>query len=289
LYKEAIDNLGGRHDSDSLNEQTMKRLHSEGASLEYIAALWGNLDKLPKEYITLEGLSLRDKHTGRNAFDLCFCKKLFPHIPRGFLTMDVLSQKDPIERTAYHKLAYDGGLALIPQEMITKECLMGYAQRENVYHIAAKTGNFECIPKKCIDQESLLSYDFENHTVLHILAQKKGLRHIPEEFLTEGNLLTMGNGWSVAHVAAFQEAFDAIPQKALTPKLLLCKNADGVYVISYLSKFGRKNLLPKLTLETLKELRGHNLDKESKKRIDNELTKRSISKRVSEADYELGI
>jgi ankyrin repeat protein len=115
----------------------------------------------------------------------------------------------------------------------------------------ARGGKLNTIDPKFLTEKNLTTKDKNEHgnTPLHYAAQNKCLIQIPQEILTEKNLLICNDsGNNVIHWAAVSRGLNQIPQEILTEKNLQIKTQNGSDVFMYTARNGGLHQLPYISL-----------------------------------------
>jgi len=105
-------------------------------------------------------------------------------IPRELLTQENLTIKDKYEDTPLHYAAWYGHLDQIPKELLTQENLtIKNGDGDTPLHWAAKKGHLDQIPQELLTQENLtIENEEDGGTPLHNAAENGHIDQIPEEF-----------------------------------------------------------------------------------------------------------
>jgi len=86
------------------------------------AAKHGDLDKIPKEFLTQENLTIKASDGG-TPFQWAAYSGALDQIPRELLTQENLTRKNGFGWTPFHFAAKNGALDQIPRELLTQENL----------------------------------------------------------------------------------------------------------------------------------------------------------------------
>jgi ankyrin repeat protein len=240
---------------------------SEGNTLLHLAIKQGSLEKLPREFLTVENL-LKKNRRGESCAELCckfslfeklppsiFCEELLTSkhgcesksflqliIKSGFLTnlektllnARTLSTEDAFGNSPLHDAAYYKVLGDIPANELHSKSLLKFNRRNQTpAHFAAKSGELSKIPNAEITLQLFKARTHSGNSVAHWAAKYGSLDQIPCHLIPE--LLTVRNahGQTVAHFAAWFGSIASIPEEHLSKKILLRKNNKKNTVLAW--------------------------------------------------------
>jgi hypothetical protein len=160
----------------------------------------------------------------------------FENIPKEYLKAKYFFYLDEYGYNIVQRAANKRKLSCIPKELLTEELLVGKTSKSSGFHIAALEGDLEQIPKEFLTHKNL---------------------SIKDEYSTNVYQVALTNGY-----------IKSIPQKLLTPEVILEKNSEGLNLLEMLedqmnwaSAVEKKRILAdaqflirKLPTKTLKEI-----------------------------------
>jgi len=155
-------------------------------------------------------------------------------------------------------------------------------------HNAAENGLLSQIPQELLTQENLLKPDDYGWTPFHLAVESKSLGEIPKELLTRENFLTPTlSRFTPLHGAAENATLDQLPPHLLTEAHLLVKDDEGWSPLHYAARDNSLKTLPiKLSLPTLKKLRDWKQTcQESRAWITGEIQKEELRATLKTADH----
>ncbi len=172
--------------AQSLNESHFTCPTYLGFSALHLAAEHGNLDLVPKEFLTAANLS----------------KPLNTKFQKG--------------KTVLHLAAQHGHLDQIPAAGITAENLSLKCERgETALHVAARYGHLDQIPAAVLSNKILNETGADGGTVFHVAAFEGHLDQIPKPFLILSNFGKREQSGMTVVACARHHDFKGIPKEIL--------------------------------------------------------------------------
>lgn len=141
-----------------------------------------------------------------------------------------------------------------PKDLTEKEILRTNHRNESIIWTLISKGQIQRLPRTCITENVLrhqyIKTDLETvesyqECIVHHIARKDQIKHIPSNLLNETLLSTKGNyGESVYHILAERSQLHLLPRDALTKDALTIENAYGVNPLVAMAEH-QPELIPK--------------------------------------------
>jgi hypothetical protein len=152
--------------------QLINKKTTIGCPFLHACAQASQIGIIPKKYLTKERIVDRLKPELTNVIDYAAEQGCLNQIPKEFINMESMSQKDCFNKNPLHRAARGGNLHLVPKEFLTRELLEQEGKDGSVFHEAAIYLTFNTFPTELITEKDLIKKDkINNLSPILILAE----------------------------------------------------------------------------------------------------------------------
>jgi len=217
----------------------------------HFIAQHGKFKDIPKTNLNATSLLKKDRN-GNTV--LHFCTAHLKKLPKEILTLENLTTRNKQMETIFHWAAREINLDKIPQRLLTKDTIfLTDNAKQTVFSTAAEFGSLDQIPREFITLENL-----KRTNAVPLAAENGHLDTIPEEFLTFETLnLRNKEGKSAFELTVKRGRIYQLPKALLSPQILLLKDQYGKTQIAHFIELEKMdNLLGMELPETFSKIVG---------------------------------